>query len=64
MKISTYWKAVVGSVAAGAGALGTALADNTLTAAEGWVVVGAVLGTLGFTWAVPNRAASSGKDAA
>jgi peptidoglycan/LPS O-acetylase OafA/YrhL len=57
MKISHYWKAVVAAVVAGAGALSTALTDDTVTAAEGWAALLAVLGALGFTWAVPNKQA-------
>jgi peptidoglycan/LPS O-acetylase OafA/YrhL len=57
MKISHYWKAVVAAVVAGASALSTALTDDTVTAAEGWAALIAVLGALGFTWAVPNKQA-------
>ena len=59
MKIAKYWKAVVAAVVAGAGTLSTALADDTISAAEGWLTLTAVLAALGFTWAVPNRPASS-----
>lgn len=62
MKISKYWKAVVAGIAAGAGSLGTALADNTITTQEGLTAVAAVLATLGLTWVVPNRAPSAGED--
>lgn len=55
MKIAKYWKAVVAAVVAGAGALSTALTDDTVTAAEGWAALIAVLGALGLTWAVPNK---------
>lgn len=55
MRISKYWKAVVAAVAAGASALSTAVLDDTVTAAEGWAALIAVLGALGFTWAVPNK---------
>ncbi|MFF1685921.1 hypothetical protein [Streptomyces sp. NPDC058254] len=55
MKISKMWKAVVAAIVAGAGTLSTALADDTVTAAEGWAAGLAVLAALGFTWAVPNR---------
>ncbi|MFD3929524.1 hypothetical protein [Streptomyces sp. NPDC058614] len=55
MKIAKYWKAVVAAVVAGAGSLSTALADDTISAAEGWLTLAAVLAALGFTWAVPNR---------
>lgn len=55
MKISRYWKAVVSAVAAGAGSLSVAVSDDTVTAAEGWAALVAVLAGYGFTWAVPNR---------
>ena len=55
MRISKYWKAIVAALAAGAGALSAAAADDTVTAAEGWAALVAVLAALGFTWAVPNR---------
>lgn len=57
MKISKYWKAVVAALAAGAGTLSTAVLDDTVTAAEGWAALIAVLAALGFTWAVPNKQA-------
>ncbi|WP_405925398.1 hypothetical protein [Streptomyces sp. NBC_00035] len=59
MKIAKYWKAIVAAVVAGAGSLSTALADDTISAAEGWLTLTAVLAALGFTWAVPNRQTSS-----
>ncbi|WND33937.1 hypothetical protein RI578_06365 [Streptomyces sp. BB1-1-1] len=55
MRISRYWKSVVAGAAAGTAALGTAVQDGTLTTGDGVAVVLAVLGTLGITWAVPNR---------
>jgi hypothetical protein len=55
MRIAKYWKAIVAAVVAGAGAISTALTDDTITAAEGWAALIAVLGALGFTWAVPNK---------
>lgn len=55
MRISKYAKAVVAAVAAGAGSLSVAVTDDVVTAAEGITAVLAVLGALGFTWAVPNR---------
>lgn len=55
MRISKYAKAVVAALAAGAGTIGAALTDDVVTAAEGWAALIAVLGALGFTWAVPNR---------
>lgn len=62
MRVSKYWKAIVAGIAAGAGSLGTALADNTITTQEGLTAVAAVLATLGLTWAVPNQAPSTGED--
>ncbi|MET9123029.1 hypothetical protein [Streptomyces sp. NPDC004528] len=58
MKLSRYAKAVVAAVVAGSGSLATALNDGTVTATEAVTVVLAVLGALGITWAVPNRAAT------
>ncbi len=62
MHISKYWKAIVAALAAGAASLATALADNTITTQEGLTAVAAVLGALGLTWAIPNRAPSIGED--
>ncbi|MEU4675733.1 hypothetical protein [Micromonospora sp. NPDC023737] len=57
MKVNPYAKAVVGAAVAGLTALGTALADNTVTASE-WVGVAvATLAALGVVYAVPNRPA-------
>lgn len=54
MKIGSYAKSIVASVVAGGTALGTALADDTVTTGE-WVGVAlAVLGALGIVAAVPN----------
>lgn len=58
MKLSKYWKAIVAGVVAGSGALSTAAADSTVTSGELWIIAGAVVGGLGFTWAVPNRQTS------
>lgn len=55
MKVSKYAKAIVAAVVAGSGTVGTALADDVITAGEAWTIAGVVLGALGFTWAVPNR---------
>lgn len=60
MKIAKYWKAIVAALAAGAGTLGAALSDDSVTAAEGWAALIAVLGALGFTWAVPNKPSPPG----
>ncbi|MFD5697430.1 hypothetical protein [Streptomyces lasiicapitis] len=60
MKISKYAKAIVAALAAGAGTLAAAAADDTVTAAEGWAALIAVLAALGFTWAVPNKPGTPG----
>jgi hypothetical protein len=62
MKVSKYAKAIMAAVAAGAGAVATALTDDVITAAEWWSVGGAVAAALGLTWMVPNQGA--GKHAA
>ena len=59
MKVSKMWKAVVAAFVAGAGSVSTALADDTITTAEGVAAGLAVLAALGLTWAVPNRQASN-----
>lgn len=52
-----YAKCIVAAAAAGLAALGTALADDTITRLE-WVGVAvAVVGALGLTYAVPNKTA-------
>lgn len=56
MKLSRYWKAAVAGVVAGAGALGTAAQDGTITGAEGLAIGGAVLAAVFAVWRVPNRA--------
>ena len=57
MQWKPYAKAIVGALVAGLTALGTALADDTVTGAE-WVGVAvATLGALGIVYAVPNRPA-------
>ena len=55
MRISKYAKAIVAALTAGSGSLSVAVTDDTVTAAEGWAALIAVLAALGFTWAVPNR---------
>lgn len=55
MTIGRYWKALVAGLVAGAGALSTAAADDVITSGEVWLIVGAVVGGLGLTWAVPNK---------
>ncbi|MGW0914645.1 hypothetical protein ACWD1Z_23250 [Streptomyces sp. NPDC002784] len=60
MRFSKYAKAAVSAVAAGAGSLSVAVTDDTVTAAEGWAALIAVLAALGFTWAVPNKQDAQG----
>ncbi|MEU1407103.1 hypothetical protein ABZ471_32985 [Streptomyces sp. NPDC005728] len=55
MRVSQYWKAVAAAVAAGAGSLGTAMGDGTLTAPEIVTAVLVTLGAAGLTSVVPNR---------
>lgn len=62
MKISKAWKAVVAAVVAGAGTASTAIADDTVTAAEGWAIGLSVLAALGFTFVVPNRGATTTRE--
>ncbi len=62
MKVSSSAKSIVAGLAAGATAAVTAVQDGTLTAGEGITIVLAVLGAWGITWAVPNRAPSTGED--
>lgn len=55
MSITPYMKAVVGGLAAGLAALGTAMTDDKITSAE-WVGVAvATIGALSFVYATPNR---------
>ncbi|MEU1474509.1 hypothetical protein [Streptomyces sp. NPDC005760] len=56
MKLSKYAKAATAAVVAAGGAVTTAAADGVVTSGEVWIIVGAFLGGLGFTWAVPNKA--------
>ncbi|MGW3936431.1 hypothetical protein [Streptomyces phaeochromogenes] len=55
MKISKYWKAVVATLATGAGGLSTAMNDDTVTSAEASTILIAVVTAAVATWAVPNR---------
>jgi len=63
MKISRVWKAVVATLATGAGGLATAMNDDTVTSAEASTILIAVVTAAVATWAVPNRPASAGEDA-
>lgn len=51
---TAYAKALIGALVAGLTALGTALADGELTAAEGVGCIVAALVALGAVYAVPN----------
>lgn len=62
MTIGRYWKALVAGLVAGAGALSTAAADDVISSGEVWVIVGAVVGGLGLTWAVPNKPVTKEED--
>ncbi|UQA38060.1 hypothetical protein KRR37_14580 [Streptomyces sp. HNA39] len=55
MKISSFAKAIVAGLAAGATAAVTAVQDQVVTSGETVTIVLAVLGALGITYAVPNR---------
>lgn len=56
MRISKYWKAVVATIATGAGGVATALNnDDILTSAEGSTILIAVVTAAVATWAVPNK---------
>ena len=57
-----YAKAIVAAVVAGAGVLGTALADNHVTPGEWLGVALAALAALGVTAAVPNKSSSAPAD--
>ncbi|MGW6743795.1 hypothetical protein ACWGDX_24255 [Streptomyces sp. NPDC055025] len=55
MRISSFAKAVVASLAAGSAALATAVQDGAFTTGEGVTVALAILGALGITYVVPNK---------
>ncbi|MFF2522218.1 hypothetical protein [Streptomyces liangshanensis] len=59
MRVSSFAKAVVAAVAAGATAVSTAVLDGNFTTGEGVTAVLAVLGALGITYAVPNKRPSA-----
>ena len=54
-KIKPYAKAVMAGVVAGAGAIATGYADETLSTGEIWMAVSAGLTAAGATWVIPNR---------
>ncbi|MGW1961843.1 hypothetical protein ACWCPD_16385 [Streptomyces sp. NPDC001935] len=59
MNLARYRKALVAAVVAGGSAAASALQDGHITAFEATTIVLAVLGGLGFTWAVPNKQPST-----
>ncbi|MFJ4631550.1 hypothetical protein [Streptomyces sp. NPDC088847] len=63
MKITKYAKAVTAGVVAAGGTVATAAADGVITGGEVWLIVGAFLGGLGLTWAVPNRTSTASSEA-
>lgn len=64
MKVSKYWKAVVATIATGAGGVSTALNDDTITSAEASTILIAVVTAAVATWAVPNKPAAPKEPAA
>jgi len=54
-----YAKAIVAAVMAGLGALGTALADGSVTGTEWVVVASSVFAALALVWGVPNAPAEA-----
>lgn len=58
MKVGEVAKAIVAGAAAGFAALAPLITDGHLSLADGFAVAGAVLGTFGIVFAVPNAAAS------
>ncbi|MFJ8140665.1 hypothetical protein [Streptomyces sp. NPDC096013] len=59
MRITKYAKAITAAAVAAGGTVATAAADGVITGGEAWLIVGAFLGGLGLTWAVPNRTTST-----
>lgn len=61
MRLGTYWKAIIGGLAAGSASLVTAAQDGVISGGEGVAAVLALLGGLGLTWLVPNRQQAGGR---
>lgn len=57
VQVSSFAKALVAAVAAGAATLGAAMSDGALDTGDVVTVVLSVLGALGVTYVVPNRPA-------
>ncbi|MFI7234430.1 hypothetical protein [Streptomyces cyaneofuscatus] len=55
IRISSFAKAIVAGLAAGASVAATAVQDGAFTTGEVVTTALAVLGALGITYAVPNR---------
>jgi hypothetical protein len=62
MRLGTYWKAIIGGLAAGTASLATAAQDGVVSGGEGAAALLALLGGLGLTWLVPNREQAGGRD--
>jgi peptidoglycan/LPS O-acetylase OafA/YrhL len=56
MNLAPYRKSITGFVVAGLTAVATAWADGEITGPEWIGVAVACMGTLGFVYAIPNRA--------
>lgn len=57
-KVSTYAKAVAAALSAGGATLGVVIADGGVSTGDVVSVVLSVLGALGITYLVPNKAAA------
>lgn len=57
MGIGSIAKSIIGSLAAGATAAVTAVADGSLSTGDTVTIVLAMLATFGIVWAVPNKSA-------
>ncbi|OSZ58660.1 hypothetical protein OQI_20350 [Streptomyces pharetrae CZA14] len=55
MRIKEYAKALVAAGVAAGGTVSAAAADGVITGGEVWLIIGALIGGLGLTWAVPNQ---------
>lgn len=62
MKLSKYAKAGTAAVVAAGSAVSAAAADGVITSGEIWIIAGAFLSGLGFTWAVPNRTDTASRE--
>jgi hypothetical protein len=60
VKLSRYAKAIVAALAAASAAAATAAQDGVISGQEWTTIIVAAIGTLGVTWAVPNKTAQDG----